>query len=191
MTYGRGWFDLRRYNRISPEGHLNARLVYGTQLGGGALPLERRFSMGGPGSLPGYEFRQLLTPDVFTCSDVTVPSGQPAQCTRMLLAQVEYRADFTLRLFAARCGEGGGAGLPRPQDNVVGALHRRRARVGDGTDGGRRALRRVDAAAAVHVPHGRGGRLRSGLARACTRRSRSRDWQTIPLQFVVRLQHRF
>ena len=190
VTYGRGWLDLRRYDRISPEGHLNARLVYGTQLGGGEMPLERRFSMGGPGSLPGYEFRQLLTPDVFTCSDVTVPSGQPAQCTRMLLAQVEYRADFTLRLFARDRPKGEAASY-RVIKTLSWVLFTDAGRgwvtgpTADGVSYGAWTLPplytfRADAGAGFDL-----GWLGVYAAKSLS------DWQAIPLQFVVRLQHRF
>jgi hypothetical protein len=190
VTYGRGWLDLRRYDRISPEGHLNARVVYGTQLGGGEMPLERRFSMGGPGSLPGYEFRQLLTPDVFTCSDATVPSGQPAQCTRMLLAQVEYRADFTLRMFA-RDGKDGEAGGYRIIKTLSWVLFTDAGRgwvtgpTADGVSYGSWTLPplytfRADAGAGFDL-----GWLGVYAAKSLS------DWKAIPLQFVVRLQHRF
>ena len=189
VTYGRGWLDLRRYDRISPEGHLNVRLVYGTELGGAELPLERRFSMGGPGSLPGYEFRQLLAPDVFTCSDATVPSGQPAQCSRILLAQVEYRADFTLRMFArdAAKGEAPGYRVTKTLSWVLFA------------DGGRGWVTGPAEAGVSYGPwtlpplytfrSDAGAGFDLGWLGGYVAKSLS-DWQT-PVQFVVRLQHRF
>lgn len=100
VAYSTGMIDARRYNRVSPEAQLNARLVLGGWLGGDPLPLERRFSLGGAGTLPGYDFREPLEgTDVFTCSDAQVISGIPAQCERMLLAQLEYRHDIHLHLF--------------------------------------------------------------------------------------------
>jgi hypothetical protein len=188
-TYGRGWLDIRRYNRVSPQGHLNLRLVFGTGLGGGDLPLERRFSMGGPGSLPGYVFRQALTPNVFTCSDSTVPAGNPAQCDRMLLAQVEYRADFTLRLFPRqRAGdETKSYRLSKPMSWVV-FTDGGRGWVTGATEAGVRYgtwtlpplyTFRTDAGAGLDM-----GWLGLYAAKSLT------NWQT-PLQFVVRLQHRF
>ena len=99
--YTRGFLDLRRYNRLSPEGQLNLRLVAGGWLSGDELPLQRRFSVGGPGSLPGYPFRRTGTgDDVRQCSNgVDIPPGVPAQCERMVLAQAEYRGDLWMSLF--------------------------------------------------------------------------------------------
>lgn len=104
--YRRGFVDIRRYNRLSPDGQLNMRVVLGGWLGGDPLPLQRRVSVGGPGSLPGHDFRR--TPDggtdVLTCSSVdpSLPGGSPAaavagfpaQCDRIALAQIEFRGDL-------------------------------------------------------------------------------------------------
>lgn len=94
-TYGRGFLDLRRYNRLSPEAQLNLRLVLGGWLHGDALPLERRFSVTGPGAMPGFDFRRptQVTEDLGQCSvRGLLPPGAPAQCERMALAQAEFRA---------------------------------------------------------------------------------------------------
>jgi outer membrane protein assembly factor BamA len=101
-VYSRGFVDVRRYNRVSQEGQLNFRLVAGGWLGGDELPLQRRFSLGGAGSLPGYDFRRRLPgTDYLTCSSVAPPPAQPArppgtpaECERFMLAQVEYRGDI-------------------------------------------------------------------------------------------------
>lgn len=100
-TYTRGFLDLRRYNRISPDGQINVRIVAGGWLGGDELPLQRRFSVGGPGSLPGYAFRRSGTDDdVRQCSNgADIPLGVPAQCERMVLLQAEYRGDLWMSLF--------------------------------------------------------------------------------------------
>lgn len=100
-TYARGFLDLRRYNRLSPEGQLNFRVVAGGWLNGDELPLQRRFSVGGPGSLDGYPFRRTGTgDDVRQCSDgANIPLGMPAQCERMVLIQAEYRGDLWMSLF--------------------------------------------------------------------------------------------
>jgi hypothetical protein len=99
VSYTRGMVDLRRYNRVSPKGQLNLRLVLGGWLGGDDLPLERRFSLGGAGSLPGFDFRG-ATPgtDVLQCHGDTPPAGLPAECERMVLGQVEYRGDLHIRI---------------------------------------------------------------------------------------------
>ncbi|HET7585836.1 MAG TPA: BamA/TamA family outer membrane protein [Gemmatimonadaceae bacterium] len=98
MNYTRLFLDARRYNRVSPKGQLNARLVLGARVGGGALPLERRFSVSGFGALPGYDFhRPSRSADVLQCSEAFEIAAQPAQCERMVLAQLEYRGDLNLR----------------------------------------------------------------------------------------------
>lgn len=98
VTYSRGFLDLRRYNRIAPDAQLNFRLVLGGALGGDELPLQRRLSVGGPGTMPGYDFRSLPRngPDVLQCSSGLggEPAGVPAQCDRIALAQAEYRGDL-------------------------------------------------------------------------------------------------
>jgi outer membrane protein assembly factor BamA len=99
-TYARGFLDLRRYNRLSPEGQLNFRVVAGGWLNGDELPLQRRFSLGGPGALDGYPFRRTGPgDDVRQCSNGAIPLGLPAQCERMMLVQAEYRGDLWMSLF--------------------------------------------------------------------------------------------
>lgn len=100
LSYERGFLDLRRYNRISRHAQLNLRLVAGGWLGGDPLPLERRLSVDGYASLPGFEFRSgRAGEDVSTCSLGTIPPGYPAQCDRIALGQAEYRSDLHVRLF--------------------------------------------------------------------------------------------
>ncbi len=95
VGYTRGFFDLRRYNRIAPNMSLNLRLVTGGWLAGDALPTERKLSIGGPGTLPGYGFRETgMTPDVLQCSNGITQSGTPGQCDRIALVQVELRSRF-------------------------------------------------------------------------------------------------
>ena len=104
-VYDRLFLDVRRYNRISPDASLNLRLVAGGWLSGDDLPMQRRFSVGGPGTLPGYDFRRTAgTPDVWQCStpalqDASYPVGSPAHCERFALAQVEFRGDMHLDPF--------------------------------------------------------------------------------------------
>lgn len=110
LVYDRGFLDIRRYNRVSPEGQLNVRVAAGGWLRGDELPLQRRFSLGGPGSLPGYDFRRRLPgTDYLTCSSVepdpfgpltpvepSAPVGSPAECERFALVQLEYRGDIRI-----------------------------------------------------------------------------------------------
>ena len=97
--YTRGFVDLRRYNRLAPGAQLNARVVLGGWLDGDALPQQRRLSVGGPGTLPGFDFRRVRSGrvDVGQCSNGAQAPGRPAECDRVALAQLEYRADFNVR----------------------------------------------------------------------------------------------
>ncbi|AHG90133.1 hypothetical protein J421_2596 [Gemmatirosa kalamazoonensis] len=99
--YARGFLDARRYNRLSPDVQLNARLVLGGWLAGDPLPLERRLSVSGPGALPGFDFRKPTSSatDLGQCGLLGLqPSGSPAQCERMALAQLEMRGAVHLGL---------------------------------------------------------------------------------------------
>ncbi len=102
-TYDRAFIDVRRYNRIAPDAQLNVRVAAGGWLSGDDLPLQRRFSIGGPGSMPGYDFRRTSgEPDVWQCSRPmgSAPTpGTPAQCERFAMAQVELRGDMHFDLF--------------------------------------------------------------------------------------------
>ncbi len=93
VTYTRGFIDGRRYTRISPGTELNLRIVAGGWLGGDQLPLQRRLSLGGPGAVEGYDFRQNRydADDFLTCGGIATWEGQPALCDRVALAQVEVR----------------------------------------------------------------------------------------------------
>ncbi|HEX6573758.1 MAG TPA: BamA/TamA family outer membrane protein [Gemmatimonadaceae bacterium] len=101
LEYGRAFIDLRRYNRISPRRQLNARLVLGGWIHGDELPLERRFSVGGIGTLPGFDYKRVgIGTDVGQCSaDDAQSPGRPAQCERVALAQLEYRHELVSELF--------------------------------------------------------------------------------------------
>lgn len=104
LHWRRGFLDLRRYNRLSPNGQLNMRLVAGGWLGGDELPLQRRFSLGGPGSLPGFDFRSGEDAERLQCSTGAALPGMPGQCERLLLAQLEYRGDVELGPFFSERG---------------------------------------------------------------------------------------
>lgn len=101
LDYGRAFFDVRRYNRISPRRQLNARLVLGGWLHGDRLPLQRRFSVGGIGTLPGFDFRRTgIGPDVGQCAQESQSfPGRPALCERVVLTQLEYRHELVSELF--------------------------------------------------------------------------------------------
>jgi hypothetical protein len=100
VNYGRGFLDLRRYNRVSRGAQLNFRVVAGGWLSGDPLPLERRLSVDGPGTLPGFEFRsERAGIDVTACAAGPAPAGYPAQCDRIALGQVEYRSSLNVNPF--------------------------------------------------------------------------------------------
>lgn len=95
VNYTRGFVDARRYTTLSPGTQLNLRVVTGGQLGGDALPLQRRLSVGGPGSIDGYDFRRApFDDDVFTCGGIDSREGKPTLCDRIAQVQVELRQDF-------------------------------------------------------------------------------------------------
>jgi outer membrane protein assembly factor BamA len=100
VSYLRGFLDARRYNRVGPTEQLNMRFVLAGWLAGNQLPLEQRFSVGGAGTLPGFDFRNPgAGADVATCSaGPNVPPGSPAQCERIALAQLEFRHDLRIGL---------------------------------------------------------------------------------------------
>lgn len=102
--YQRGFLDVRRYNRLAPNAALNLRLVLGGWLSGDPLPLERRVSIDGPGTVPGFDFRSTDAPDVGTCGGANPLPGRPAQCERIALAQLEYRSDIRLSFTDGREG---------------------------------------------------------------------------------------
>jgi hypothetical protein len=103
VEYSRGLLDLRRYNRLAPGAQLNMRVVAGGWLSGDPLPLQRRFSVSGIDALPGRDFRQMSGDvDVTSCAsgdrNVYASLGRPAQCERILLAQMEFKGDFRFNL---------------------------------------------------------------------------------------------
>ena len=94
--YQRAFVDLRRYNRLGPSAALNLRVVLAGWVSGDPLPLERRLSIDGPGTIPGFDFRVTGGTDVGTCGVGAPIPGRPAQCERISLAQLEYRSNIRL-----------------------------------------------------------------------------------------------
>lgn len=103
-SYQRGFLDVRRYNRVGPNAALNLRVVAAGWLSGDPLPTERRLSIDGPGTVPGFDFRVTGGTDVGTCAIGTPLPGRPAQCERIALTQLEYRSDIRL---SSSTGSGG------------------------------------------------------------------------------------
>jgi len=106
VAYSRGLLDLRRYNRLGPNGSLNMRAVVGGWISGDPLPAQRRFSVSGIDALPGFDFRrQLNDTDVGTCAvgeeQAYAARGRPSLCDRMALLQIEWKGDFRVNLFGS------------------------------------------------------------------------------------------
>jgi hypothetical protein len=96
IRYGRGFIDARRYDRLSPNAQLSFRAVLGGWLNGDELPMQRRLSVDGPGSLPGFDFRTThgTGADVSTCTASGANPGLATECERVALAQIEYRGSL-------------------------------------------------------------------------------------------------
>lgn len=93
-AFTRGFLDVRRYTRVTPNGRVNLRLVGGGWLGGDPLPLQQRLSLGGADPMPGYSFREsACNRDII---DPAFTGSLVAGCDRVLLAQVEYRGHISL-----------------------------------------------------------------------------------------------
>ena len=106
VHYTRGMVDVRRFNRISPHAFLNLRVAGGGWLSGDPLPLQKRLALGGPGTLPGYGFRETsLAPDLLNCSTGNPLFGTPGFCDRMALAQIELRSRLFSGIFRDDAGD--------------------------------------------------------------------------------------
>lgn len=85
--------DLRRYARLTPGLRMNARVRADWWIAGDRLPVQRRFSLGGPDILPGFDFR------AFTCApDGFDDPADAALCDRIIATQVEVRSRLRLNL---------------------------------------------------------------------------------------------
>jgi len=103
--------DIRRYTRVSPSGRVNLRVLTSGWLGGDALPLQQRLSIGGADPLPGYGFRHTGCNEDLT--DAAFTSARVAACDRVFLTQVEYRGHLSLHW---------SYGTSRPQDEAARSL---------------------------------------------------------------------
>jgi hypothetical protein len=118
VKYVRGFADVRRYNRLSPDAQLNMRVVIGGWLGGDDLPTQRRLSVSGPGALPGFDFRRHPGgTDVATCQPGGASPSLAALCERIAVAQIEYRGALRFGRLGFREGSQWWAdrGLKSPQ----------------------------------------------------------------------------
>ena len=84
--YKFGVIDVRRYARLSPNTKLAMRALVAGSIDGDSLPVFHQQSLGGEGSLPGYELHQ------FDCGAHQVLAFG---CDRMALVQLEYQSNFS------------------------------------------------------------------------------------------------
>jgi hypothetical protein len=89
-TFDRASVDLRWYQRIGGMGQLRLRGFWAGAVGDGPLPIQRRFSLGGPDPLNGYAFR------AFRCDAGLTDPALPGLCDHVMLFQAEYRGSFGL-----------------------------------------------------------------------------------------------
>lgn len=80
-----GILDIRRYARLSPNTKLSMRALAAGSISGDSLPTFRQQSLGGEGSLPGYQLYQ------FDCGAHAVGAYG---CDRLALVQLEYQSNF-------------------------------------------------------------------------------------------------
>jgi hypothetical protein len=102
-------FDVRRYQRISPDTRVALRLVAAGSVDGTALPPQRQQTLGGEGSLPGYSLF------AFDCGARSVEVDVDGVrffpfygCDRLALAQLEVESAFP---FARNLGRSVGIDL--------------------------------------------------------------------------------
>jgi hypothetical protein len=161
---------------------VNARVLANGWIAGDRLPVQRRFSLGGPDILPGFGFR------AFTCapggfSDPTLP----ALCDRIIAGQVEVRTRLGLNLGYHFGGEGGGPGRfigIEEADLVIFSNAGKGWLAGDGP--GQVPANRLPALKEWALDMGVG--LDAGLMAGYLAKSLS---ESEPVRFVVRLQRRF
>lgn len=87
-TFDRVFVDVRRYEALG-GGRLHLRAVAAGVVGDQPLPVQRRFSLGYPDPMPGFDFRAL------SCGGALAGPALPALCDRMVLLQAEYRGGLS------------------------------------------------------------------------------------------------
>jgi hypothetical protein len=146
------------------------------------LPVQRRFSLGGPDILPGFGFRAFAcAPRGFT--DATLP----ALCDRIIAGQVEVRTRLGLNLGYQLGADGNRAGRfigIEEADLVIFSDAGKGWLAGDGP--GQVPVNRIPALKEWALDVGVG--LDAGLIAGYLAKSVS---ESEPVRFIVRLQHRF
>ena len=93
-SFDRGTVDLRRYQRVGRAGQLRVRGMWSGRIAGDPLPVQRRYSLGGPDPLNGYAFR------AFPCNDPATDPAITGLCDNVLLFQGEYRGRLSFDWFS-------------------------------------------------------------------------------------------
>jgi hypothetical protein len=84
-TWDRAQADVRLYQRVGWGGQLRLRGFWAGTIGDDPLPVQRRFSLGGPDPMNGFEFRR------YACNAGVIDAAIPGLCDHVLLFQAEYR----------------------------------------------------------------------------------------------------
>lgn len=91
VDFTTAFIDLRRYERLGPYSRMALRAVAAGSVGGGPLPVQRQFTLGGEGTLPGYKPHSFDCGARTTTVEIDGESWHPYYgCDRMLLFQLEY-----------------------------------------------------------------------------------------------------
>jgi len=77
--------DVRLYQRIGWGGQLRLRGFWSGSIGDDPLPVQRRYSLGGPDPMNGFGFRR------HACNTGVGDPSNPGLCDQLLLFQAEYR----------------------------------------------------------------------------------------------------
>ncbi|HEU5304977.1 MAG TPA: BamA/TamA family outer membrane protein, partial [Gemmatimonadales bacterium] len=174
--------DIRRYSRLTPSLQVNARVLADGWVAGDRLPIQRRFSLGGPDILPGFGFR------AFACA----PRGfadpaLPALCDRIIATQVEVRTRLGLNLGYRHGSEGNRQGrfIGIEEADLVFFSDAGKAWLA-GSGPGQVPVNRIPVLREWALDIGVG--LDAGLIAAYLAKSVSDEE---PVRFIVRLQRRF
>lgn len=84
-TWDRALADVRLYQRLDWGGQLRLRGFWAGTVGNDPLPIQRRYSLGGPDPMNGFAFRE------YACNAGVLDPANPALCDNVLLFQAEYR----------------------------------------------------------------------------------------------------
>ncbi|HWV56589.1 MAG TPA: hypothetical protein VNZ57_03880 [Longimicrobiales bacterium] len=103
VAFTSAFIDLRRYARLGPYSRMALRAVAAGSVDGDALPAQRQLTLGGEGTLPGYQ------PFSFDCGARSLTIELDGElwhpyygCDRLLLFQFEYETRLPIASGAAR-----------------------------------------------------------------------------------------